>query len=80
MLEDEVDDLYSRMLVFEADVNEQQQRSRRSNLEIHGIPNEILDENLEKATIEILNNIVNEPIFPEEVDVIVSLVLVNQSR
>ena len=68
VLEDEVDDLYDRMLTLEADVNEQQQRSRRNNLEIHGIPNEILDENLEKATINILNNIVNDPISPEEVD------------
>ena len=65
VLEDEVDDLYDRMLTLEA---EQQQRSRRNNLEIHGIPNEILDENLEKATINILKNIVNDPISPEEVD------------
>ena len=55
-LEDDINYLLKRNHSLESNVYELQQRSRRSNLEIHGIPNEILDENLEKTIIEILND------------------------
>ena len=56
ILEDDVKYLLKRNYSLETNIYEQQQRSRRSNIEIHGIPNEILDENLEKTIIEIPND------------------------
>ena len=54
-LEDDVDYLLGRNYSVEANIFNLQQRSRRNNLEIHGIPNDILDENLENTILEILN-------------------------
>ena len=67
-LEDEVDELYDRIKDLETALYDQQQRSRRNNLEIHGLPNDILDENLEKNIVEILNNIVEVPINLSEIE------------
>ena len=58
---------------FDVDVGllDQQQRSRRNNLEISGIPNEISDENLEKDIFVILNNEFKEDtITSTEIDAI----------
>ena len=59
-MEDELDELTDRIEELEASMIEQQQRSRRNNLEIHGLPVDILDENLEKTCMEILNNITDD--------------------
>ena len=71
LLEEENDQLYDRVLDVEVDLYDVQQRSRRNNLEISGVTNEILDENLESAIIEIINNMFeDDPITPSEIDAI----------
>ena len=74
-LEEQVDDLYReiddiRDLIFNVELNlqDQQQRSRRTNIEIHGIPNNVNDFNLESTCFGILNECVQTPIHPGEID------------
>ena len=68
LLEEENYQLYDRVLDIEVDLYDVQQRSRRNNLEISGVTNEILDENLESAIIDIINNMFeDDPITPSEI-------------
>ena len=64
----EVEHLHDRIYDMEIELYESQQQSRRSNLELAGIPNDICDDNLEATCIGILNNLVKECIQPSEVD------------
>ena len=52
----------------ELGLNDQQQRSRRSNIEICGIPNDVSDESLEKNCIKIINEIVESPLNSTEIN------------
>ena len=54
-LENEIDHLHDRVYDMEVGLIDQQQRSRRNNLEITGIPNDVLDTNLEKTVINLFN-------------------------
>ena len=67
-LTEEVDVLYDKMHEVELGLNDQQQRSRRSNIEICGIPNDVSDESLEENCIKILNEIVESPLNSTEIN------------
>ena len=71
-LENEVYEFYDRFYDLESGLYELQQRSRRKNIEIAGLPNDILDENLESTVINILNNGTEEdnPLRKDEIDAI----------
>ena len=51
----QIDEIFDLTYDLEAGLYDQQQRSRRKNIEIAGIPNEVLDENLEKTVVSIIN-------------------------
>ena len=63
----EIDDIHDLIYDIEVNVHDQQQRSRRTNIELHGIPNNISDSDLESACIGILNFRVQIPIHPGEI-------------
>ena len=67
-LHDEVNYLYDKVYDIEINLNDSQQRSRRNNFEIAGIPNHITDTALESTCISILNNIVEVAIKPKEIE------------
>ena len=67
-LYDEIEDYHDRIFNLEVDMYDQQQRSRRNNIEIAGIPNYVSDRHLENTCIGLLNNIVHLPIDPREID------------
>ena len=69
-LEEEVADINDRLYYVERGLNDTQQRSRRENLEITGIPIEILDENLEECCISILNVVVDEEVTVDELEAV----------
>ena len=71
LLDEEIEHIHSRVYDIEVSLLDQQQRSRRNNLEISGIPNEISDENLEKDILIILNyEFKEDPITSTEIDAI----------
>ena len=55
-LTEEVDVLYDKMHEVELGLNDQQQRSRRRNIEICGITNDVSDESLEEITMYRMNH------------------------
>ena len=57
LLHQKIEKLESRISVLETDLNKQDQYSRRKNLGIQGIPDNVLDDQLEEKIIEILNQI-----------------------
>ena len=57
LLHQKIEKLESRISVLETDLNKQDQYSRRKNLSIQGIPDNVLDDQLEEKVIEILNQI-----------------------
>ena len=59
-MKEKIDYFEDQSYYFQKYINEQQQRSRRNNIEIVGISNEILDENLENECINILNTVLPE--------------------
>ena len=67
-LHEEIDDLHDKLYNIECSVHDSQQRSRRNNSEISGISNNISDNDLENKCVEILNNIVQVRINPNEID------------
>ena len=56
------------MYDVELGLNDQQQRSRRINIEICGIPNDVPDEVLKEKCIKILNEIVESPVNVTEIN------------
>ena len=54
------DDLIDRLYELECGVYDQNQRSRKNNIEISGVPNDVLDENLENTIVTILNECMPE--------------------
>ena len=67
-LHEEIDDLHDKLYNIECGVHDSQQRSRRNNFEISGISNNISVNDLESKCVEILNNIVQVRINPNEID------------
>ena len=68
LLTEEVAFLYDNLYNIELGSNDQQQRSRRINIEICGIRNNVPDEALEENCITILNEIVESPVNVTEIN------------
>ena len=66
----DIEFLKDRIYDLESSVFEQQQRSRRNNIELHGLPNIILDETLEKTIVDIFNenNLVDQGINISDIE------------
>ena len=54
---------------LETDLADSNQHSRKNNIELSGIPNNVSNDDLENNCIEVLNKIVGNPITPAEIDV-----------
>ena len=63
----EIDDIHDIIYNIEVNLHDQQQRSRRTNIELFGVPNNVSDTDLESACIGILNLVVQIPILPGEI-------------
>ena len=67
-LYNEINDIHDLIYNIEVNLNDQQQRSRRTNIEIHGIPDNINDNNLESVCIGVINQCVQVPFHQGEID------------
>ena len=68
ILESEISSISDRLYYLESNQVDQQQRSRRNNLELHGIPNVVDDNELEETVVDLLNKIAVTPINRNEID------------
>ena len=67
LLENQVEETSKRLIDVERCVIENQQYSRRNNVEIQGIPDSVEENDLEEKIIEVLSSI-DVPVSPEEIE------------
>ena len=68
ILEANFNSLNERMIANEINIADQQQRSRRNNMEIHGIPDSVNDENLEGKVLDVLNSVSSDTYASEDLE------------
>ena len=67
-LEERIENLSDSIYEAECSINDSQQRSRRNNFELSEIPQDVTDDNLEATCISVLNEIMEVPITPKDVE------------
>ena len=67
-LQDRLKLMEERVQKLETDLADSNQHSRKNNIELSGIPNNVSDEDLENKYLELLNKIVAIPITSAEID------------
>ena len=67
-LNNELFKLSDKIYNIEILTHDSQQRSRKNNAEITGIPNTVTDDELEKTVLDIFNSFLEDPIIPAEIE------------